>query len=118
MRGWVQGYNAQAACNERQIFVAAEVMIASPDFGHLEPMVAAARRELTAAGVSERPDVILADAGYWHLEQMNELTAQGTAVLIPPDSSRRKNHSTRPGWNGGAYAFMRSVLQTERGSEL
>src|SRR5919107_4062541 len=38
-RGWVQGYNAQAACTEQQIVIAAEVTIDSPDFGHLEPMV-------------------------------------------------------------------------------
>jgi hypothetical protein len=35
MRGWVQGYNAQAVCNERHLIVGAEVMTASPDFGHL-----------------------------------------------------------------------------------
>jgi transposase len=119
MRGWIQGYNAQAVCNERHLIVAAEVMTASPDFGHLGPMHAAARRELAAAGVTEPPAVVVADAGYWHLEQMNEITAQGTPVLIPPDSSRRKHTNTRrPGWNGGAYDFMRSVLATDRGSEL
>jgi hypothetical protein len=91
-------------------------MTASPDFGHLEPMVAATRRELAAAGVTDAPQVVVADAGYWHLEQMNAITADGTAVLIPPDSSRRQH--TRPGWTGGAYDFMRSVLSTERGSEL
>ena len=37
-------------------------------------------------------------------------------MLIPPDSSRRKG--TRPGWDGGLYAFMRRVLATERGGEL
>ena len=94
-------------------------MTASPDFGHLGPMHAAARRELAAAGVTELPEVVVGDAGYWHLEQMNEITGQGIPVLIPPDSSRRKNTNTpRPGWNGGAYDFMRSVLATERGSEL
>jgi len=40
-RGWVQGYNAQAAVTETQIVIAAEVPIDSPDFGHLGPMVAA-----------------------------------------------------------------------------
>ena len=43
MRGWIQGYNAQAACNERHLILAAEVMTASPDFGHLGPMLTAAR---------------------------------------------------------------------------
>jgi transposase len=118
MRGWIQGYNAQAACNERHLILAAEVMTASPDFGHLGPMLTAARTELAAAGVTRAPNVVVADAGYWHLDQMNEITGQGIPVLIPPDSSRRKNTNTRPGWNGGAYAFMRSVLATERGSEL
>jgi hypothetical protein len=32
--------------------------------GHLEPMVAAAERELTAAGVTQKPQVVVADAGY------------------------------------------------------
>jgi transposase len=116
MRGWIQGYNAQAVCNEQHLILAAEVMTASPDFGHLGPMFAAARSELAAAGVTKAPEVVVADAGYWHLQQMNEITGQGIPVLIPPDSSRRAN--TRPGWNGGAYDFMRSVLNTEHGDKL
>jgi transposase len=118
MRGWIQGYNAQAACNERHLILAAEVMTASSDFGHLGPMLTAARTELAAAGVTRAPEIVLADAGYWHLEQMNEITGDGIPVLIPPDSSRRKHTNTRPGWTGGAYDFMRSVLSTERGSTL
>ena len=54
MRGWVQGYNAQAVCNERHLILAADVMTASPDFGHLGPMIAAARHELAVAGVTRR----------------------------------------------------------------
>ncbi len=118
MRGWIQGYNAQAVCNEQHLVLAAEVVTASPDFGNLGPMVAAARRELEAAGVATAPHVVVADAGYWHLEQMNEITGEGIPVLIPPDSSRRKHTNTRPGWNGGAYDFMRRVLDTDRGGEL
>ena len=117
MRGWVQGYNAQAVCNDQHLILAADVMTASPDFGHLGPMIAQARHELAAAGVSEDPAVVVADAGYWHLEQMNELTGDGIAVLIPPDSTRRKGQA-RPGWDGGAYSFMRSVLATDHGSVL
>jgi hypothetical protein len=63
-RGWLQGYNAQAVANEQQIVIAAEVTVSSPDFGYLEPMLAAAHRELQAAGVHDRPQTVLADAGY------------------------------------------------------
>jgi len=116
MRGWVQGYNAQAACNEQHLIVAAEVMTASPDFGHLEPMMNAARAELAAAGVNDLPQVVVADAGYWHQDQMQTIAADGISVLIPPDSSRRK--SARPGWTGGIYDFMRFVLSTDHGRAL
>jgi hypothetical protein len=79
-RGWVQGYSAQAVCNEHQIVVAAEINADSPDFGHLQSMIAAAERELKAAGVAERPETVLADAGYWHHEQMDQLAGRGLRV--------------------------------------
>src|ERR1017187_10052260 len=44
-RSYTQGYNAQAVVNEEQIVLAAEVNASSPDFGHLEPMVKATKRE-------------------------------------------------------------------------
>jgi transposase len=115
-RGFVQGYNAQAAVNEDQIVIAAEVAVDSPDFGHLEPIVNAAQRELKEAGVTETPGVVLADAGYWHQVQMANIVNHGIQVLIPPDASKRKG--TRPGWDGGAYAHMRRVLQTDFGRAL
>jgi len=116
LRGFIQGYNAQAVTNEHQLVVAAEVMTAAPDFGHLEPMLDAAQRELEIAGVSERPQVLLADAGYWHQQQMEHIIDRGIQVLIPPDASKRKG--ARRGWAGGYYAFMRRVLASERGGEL
>src|SRR6188472_2518506 len=115
-RGWVQGYNAQAVTTEDQIVIAAEVHVSSADFGQLEPMVAAARRELARAGVEEAPDVVLADAGYWHQVQMQRLAGEGLTVLVPPDASKRGG--PRPGWDGGLYAFMRRVLATDRGGAL
>src|ERR687897_840093 len=115
-RGWVQGYNAQAAANARQIVVAAELTNSSADFGQIGPMVAAVRRELRAAGVAELPEVVLADAGYWHRAQMQALAGEGIQVLIPPDARKRKG--ARPGWDGGLYAFMRRVLATPAGAAL
>jgi transposase len=115
-RGYMQSYNVQGAVNERQIVVAAEVKIGSPDFGHLGPMAQATERELRAAGVSEKPQAIVADAGYWHQAQMESIVSRGTQVLVPPDADKRR--APRPGWDRGYYAFMRRVLATEFGSAI
>ena len=115
-RGYIQGYNAQAVVNENQIVIAAEINTGSSDFGHLGPMFEAAQHELQAAGISEQPGVIVADAGYWHQQQMERITGQGIAVLVPPDADKRKG--IRPGWDGGPYAFMRAVLESELGKAL
>ena len=112
----MQGYNAQAVCTEDQIVIAADVIISSADFGQLEPMVQATEGELAAAGVTDTPEIVLADAGFWHTEQIERLTGRGLAVLIAPDAGKRKG--PRPGWNGGLYAFMRRVLATNHGGEL
>lgn len=112
----IQGYNAQAAVNENQIIVAAEVTVDAPDFGHLEPMVDATISELVKAGVSEPPQTVVADPGYWHKQQMENVVSRGIQALIPPDSGVRKG--TRPGWNKGLYAFMRRVLDTDHGRSI
>jgi len=91
-------------------------MTAAPDLGHLEPMLDAARRELEAAGANETPAIVLADAGYWHQQQMERAIAHGMRMLIRPDTGKRK--TPRPGWTGGYYAFMRRVLASELGGEL
>jgi transposase len=114
--GFIQGYSAQAVVNEHQLLVAAELQAQGNDFGQLEPLVDKAIEELSNAGVGEQPDVVLADAGYWHTEQMEAIVARGTKVLIPPDSSKRKG--TRPGWDKGLYAFMRRVLDSDAGRAL
>jgi transposase len=75
-RGWVQGYNVQTAVNENQIALAGEITAETIDFGQLSPMTDATVRELEAAGVSDRPSVILADAGYWNEQHMDDVTAE------------------------------------------
>ena len=96
--------------------LAAEITVESPDFGQLEPMVDATVTELARAGVAEKPNVAVADTGYWHHEQMDSLAASGIAVLIPPDAKKRQ--SARPGWQGGSYEWMRKLLATELGARL
>ena len=62
--GFVQGYNAQAAVNEQQIVLAAEITNVSTDFSQLDPMVTATLAELERAGIDQLPEAVAADAGY------------------------------------------------------
>jgi hypothetical protein len=73
---FIQGYNAQAAANEHQIVLAAEIEVVSPDFGNLERTLTAAR--LRAVGITELPKAVVADSGYWHTEQMQRLAAKAS----------------------------------------
>src|SRR5215217_743997 len=96
LRGFLQGYNAQAVTNAHQVVLAAEIETVGADFGHLEPMLDATQRELAAAGIDEAPGVLLADAGYWHGEQMQQIADRGIQAPIAPDTSRRR--TTRRNW--------------------
>ena len=115
-RGYLQGYNAQTVTTEGQIIVAAEIAPDGLDFAQLEPMVSAAERELKQAGVKERPEVVLADAGYWSNEHIDSLRQRGIIPLVAADAER----STEPRKTrlGGPYDFMRRVLRSAKGKEL
>lgn len=111
----LQGYNAQLVVNDQQVVIAAELTTDSPDFGHLEPMVRAAQRELRGVEVDD-PGVVLADAGYWHQRQIETIVGDGIQVLVAPDSGLRQG--PRPGWTGGLYDVMRQALATPDGRAL
>jgi transposase len=111
-----QAYNAQAAVNDQQVILAAEITNAAPDFGQLAPMFEATMRELAEQGVTEVPEVVLADAGYWHHPQMQSISDRGIEVLVPPDGNMREGK--RRGWEEGVYQAMRDKLSTDRGREL
>lgn len=115
-RGYLQGYNAQVVTNEAQVVLAAEVITEGSDFGALAPMVEAAGAELERAGISERPGVVLADAGYWSNQHIDELRERGITPLVAPDAKKRGG--PRPGRRGGPYDFMRRALRSERGASL
>jgi Transposase DDE domain len=65
--------------------------------------------------VTERPGVVLADAGYWSNDHIDALRARGMIPIVAPDTTRNRPRKTRL---GGPYDFMRRVLATERGEEL
>jgi transposase len=115
-RGYMQGYNAQAVTTGEQIVVAAEVTVTSSDSTHLAPMITAACEELHAAGVTEPPKVVVADAGYWNRPHIEHLVNQGIQTLVCPEALNRA--TPRPGRDRGLYAFMRRVLESEAGHAL
>jgi transposase len=111
-----QAYNAQATVNDQQIVLAAEISLAAPDFGHLAPMLETTLQGLREQGVAGIPEVVLADAGYWHTAQMEAIEQQGIEVLAPPDGNMRAGK--RPGWEHARYERMRAKLASERGRQL
>jgi hypothetical protein len=79
-------------------------------------MIQATDRELENVGITDRPNVIVADAGYWHHEQIDKIVVRGMQVLIRPDAKKRKG--ARAGWTGGAHAWMRTLLANKPGRRL
>lgn len=84
--GYVQGYNAQAVATQDQFVVAAEATNAAHDAALFEPMVAAAKQNLHAAGERRRTRRVLADAGYWSADNVN---TTGVEAIIAPGKARR-----------------------------
>jgi transposase len=90
--GWVQGYNAQAIVNTHQIVLACEV---SQDTGDVElfgPMNNTLARTLTAAGINNEVELILADAGY--CSDAN-LTTPGPDRLIATLKDHKQRRAAR-----------------------
>jgi transposase len=114
-RNYIPAYNAQTVTTEDQIVVAAEVTTEGADFEQLEPMVSAAQRELEDAGVKDRPEVVLADAGYWSNSHIDALRERGMTPIVAPDTTRNRPRKTRL---RGPYDFMRRVMATEKGDDL
>ena len=111
-----QGYNVQTAVTEQQIILAAEISLDAPDFGHLEPILDQALAHLSRHGITEQPEAVVGDAGYWHTQQIQAIADRGIEVLVPPDGAAREGK--RPGWEDGLYEQMREKLTTERGRLL
>ena len=111
-----QAYNVQTAVTEQQIILAAEISLDAPDFGYLEPILDQALAHLRRHGITEQPDAVVGDAGYWHTRQIQAIADRGIEVLVPPDGAMREGN--RPGWEDGLYQQMREKLKTAHGRTL
>ena len=84
-KGWVQGYNAQAAVDQQaQIIVAAEVTQDHTDRTHLCPLVQQVQQNLGAS-----PEKVSADTGYWSPTAVSSPVVAEIDLYIRPDAPPR-----------------------------
>lgn len=118
-RGWVQGYNAQAAVNDHGVALAASVTQDGNDLAQCTPMMAATQANLDVAGITEPVGVMLFDAGY--LSEDN-LTAAGPDRLIATSKAwklRRTDPTNGPAPKDATpLEAMHHRLRTPDGSAL
>jgi transposase len=76
--GFCLGYTAEVAVSDDHLIVAQRVHQATNDNGSLEVMTEACEREC-----SERPGAVMADAGYYAMEQIRMVEARGIEVYVP-----------------------------------
>jgi transposase len=114
----VQGYNAQAVANEKQIILAAEITQQSNDSGQLEPMIRQAVRTLSAAGCSEQITTVLADGGYWNNAHIAALGTEGIQVIVPTRSPTRTKARKLSPKQGPEAERIDRLLDTPEGKAL
>lgn len=84
--GYVQGYNAQAVSTTDQFVVAAEVTNIAMDAPAYAPMITQAKTNLKAAGEKRRVRRVVADAGYWSVDNVG---MKGVESFIAPGRARQ-----------------------------
>lgn len=84
--GYVQGYNVQAVSTADQFVIAAEATNLAMDAPAYAPMVAAAKTNLKAAGERRRVRRVVADAGYWSVDNV---ALKGVESFIAPGRARQ-----------------------------
>jgi len=116
-QGFVQGFNAQAAVSDDQLVLAVEVVDQANDVGQLAAMTRAALDNLAAAGIHDPVETVLADAGYFHPGDLDELHAahrehHGPEPLVPPnrDALRDPAAQTPPTRESARAKAMRARL--------
>ena len=121
--GAVQGYNAQAACTADQVIVAAEVTQAANDVEQLAPMLAATNTTLAEAGIAARPEALVADAGYWRIENVNGSIPNAPELFIAVAKHARRGKPRKDGSPSAStsdvfVAEMKAKLKSDRGGDL
>jgi hypothetical protein len=98
-KGFLQGHNARTVANEDQVVVAAEVTDEQNDLGQLHSMIEATKTSLTEAGIDERPEKLLVDAGYCSEENLAALGEEDPDSCIAT-RNMKKSQTPRTGRRG------------------
>jgi len=105
----------KAVTTLEQVIVAAELTQDANDVHQLDPMLHVTAATLAAAGIEERPRALLADSGYWSID--NLATIQGAPELyIPPARHGRQGKPRKDGKlsasrSDGLRAAMKAKLK-------
>jgi transposase len=91
-KGWLQGYNGQAAVNENQIVVAATLTNHANDTNEFVPVMNEVTHNLEAIGVTDIVGTYLADAGYC---TEDNITAEGPDRLIATQKDWKQRKAAR-----------------------
>ena len=126
-KGYVQGFNAQAAVTQDQIILACPLTQDANDIKQMEPVLSAVESNLVAVGVEEKVGTALMDAGYsseanlkiadnrnwdvfgatkkdWKIREEME-AKKILAEIIPSDISRMKQMDLRMQTSEGATLY-------------
>lgn len=95
--GRIQGYNAQLATTADQIIVGADVCTDANDVDQLKPMLTATGDTLKAAGITQTPTSLVADAGYWKAENVDGSTPDLPDLYIRPAKHGRRGKPRKDG---------------------
>jgi transposase len=117
-KAFEQAYNAQAAVDgHAQVIVACDVTQAATDVDQFLPMVAQVE-----GNTGQRPDAVLADAGYFSEANITAPAVQGLALYVPPDRQSHGQPSPAAAPTRAAKspvaAAMRQTLATRVGRAL
>jgi hypothetical protein len=102
-----------------QLVVAAELTCEANDVHQLDPMLQATAATLAAAGIDQRPEALLADSGYWSIDNLTTIDG-APELLIPPAKHGRQGKPRKDGKpseskSDGLRATMTAKLKSEDG---
>lgn len=117
--GYLQAFNAQVVVGEGQIVLAAEATNDENDAHLLVPMVDQAMANLAAIGVDGRPEVVVADAGYFCTEALAGAGPEGPEFLVATTKRGRPVASSSPSLEelAAQAAAEEAVIEAEVAAE-